>query len=286
MGFSWCVGGAFLPRRTAEQRESATVLHCIAAGWLDLDLEYCCLLVVVGWGTNSVRTFLCSTCMHRCSFHLFFSIDRSVARPGASSPYSTPGSAPPHRACNHDVVTCVPPYVLFIACCAALQAMPSFYLFRFTNPRSPSPSPKHAVADEYDGQRQRQRRHRSILLPMGGTRTRLSQPWSVSPFLPSFPDTVWPSLVRVPAPTCAGVGSVMVRARASRSRTGTGWARARGLPPASHTPTSRPDAPLLSSTPSFHSLPCILLLSSSASWYKLLLRCNIIRSSKVLYLTY
>lgn len=227
---------------------------------------------------------------HACTQMQFPSLllDRSIGRPARSilAVLHTRQRATAPCFCHHDVVTCVPPYVLFIACCAALQAMPSFYLFRFTNPRSPSPSPKHAVADEYDGQRQRQRRHRSILLPMGGTRTRLSQPWSVSPFLPSFPDTVWPSLVRVPAPTCAGVGSVMVRARASRSRTGTGWARARGLPPASHTPTSRPDAPLLSSTPSFHSLPCILLLSSSASWYKLLLRCNIIRSSKVLYLTY
>lgn len=144
MGFSWCVGGAFLPRRTAEQRESATVLHCIAAGWLDLDLEYCCLLVVVGWGTNSVRTFLCSTCMHRCSFHLFFSIDRSVARPGASSPYSTPGSAPPHRACNHDVVTCVPPYVLFIACCYIPSGHGhAFLLFvPFHQPAKPKPKPK------------------------------------------------------------------------------------------------------------------------------------------------
>lgn len=85
--------------------------------------------------------------------------------------------------------------------------MPSFYLFRFTNPRSPSP--KHAVADEYDGQRAKAKAT-SIYSSPYGRDTYTSIATVVRVPVPSFLSFL-PSQTLFGSPVC---GSQLPRARA------------------------------------------------------------------------
>lgn len=166
--------GRCLP--AAQDRRTARIGHRLAlhCSWMAGLGPRVLLSVGGGWLGHQLRTYLPLLHMH-AQMQFPSLLDRSIGRPARSilAVLHTRQRATAPCFCHHDVVTCASPYVLFIACCAALQAMPSFYLFRFTNPRSPSPSPspspKHAVAD---GQRAKAKAT-SILLPMGGTRTRL-----------------------------------------------------------------------------------------------------------------
>lgn len=230
---------------------------------------------------HQLRTYLPLLHMHaQIQFPSLLHLDRSIGRPARSilAVLHTRQRATAPCFCHHDSFLSL----------VVLPSRPCLPFICSVSPTREAQAQAQSMQSLMNmmGKGQRQAKATSIYSSPYGRDTYMSIATVVRVPVPSF----LPSQTLFGPPSC---GSQLPRAPAwaaswsglaprGRGQEQDGRARAdcrqRRIPP-----TSRPDAPLLSSTPSFHSPPCILLLSSSATWYKLLLRCNIIRSSKVLY---